>query len=137
MADIIRAVQYGCGPIGVAVGSLAARRRDIELVGALDVDPEKVGRDLGMLREGGEEVGVMVSDDAAALFAATDPDVVFHTTGSSFPGIFGQRRRRNVLAHKPPMNPSRGSLIAYPAPVAGPVQQLDPAPQRQPSQDCR
>jgi 4-hydroxy-tetrahydrodipicolinate reductase len=90
MADIIRAVQYGCGPIGVAVGSLAARRRDIELVGAIDIDPEKVGRDLGTLGEGGEEVGVIVSDDAEALFAATDPDVVFHTTGSSFPGIFSQ-----------------------------------------------
>ena len=45
MSDIIRAVQFGCGPIGVAVGSLAARRSDIELVGALDVDPEKVGKD--------------------------------------------------------------------------------------------
>ncbi len=90
MADIIRAIQYGCGPIGVAVGSLAARRGDIELVGALDVDPEKVGRDLGALREDGEDLGVIVSDDAVALFAATSPDIVFHTTGSSFPGIFGQ-----------------------------------------------
>ncbi len=90
MADIIRAIQYGCGPIGVAVGSLAASRGDIELVGALDVDKEKVGRDLGALREDGGELGVIVRDDAEALFAVTDPDVVFHTTGSSFPGIFGQ-----------------------------------------------
>ncbi len=90
MSDIIRAVQFGCGPIGVAVGSLAARRSDMELVGALDVDPEKIGKDFGSLREGGEELGVVVSDDAKALFAETSPDVVFHTTGSSFPGIFGQ-----------------------------------------------
>ena len=90
MADIIRAVQYGCGPIGVAVGTLAARRGDIELVGAIDIDPEKVCRDLGSLHPDGGDIGVVISDDAEALFESAKPDVAFHTTGSSFPGIFGQ-----------------------------------------------
>jgi len=47
MARRIRAVQYGCGPIGCNVATLAAKRSGVVLVGAVDVDPAKVGKDLG------------------------------------------------------------------------------------------
>lgn len=90
MSEVIRAVQYGCGPIGFAVASLAARRRDIELVGAVDIDPDKVDRDLGEMGEGADKLGVVITDDAASLFSETGPDVVFHTTGSSFREVFEQ-----------------------------------------------
>ena len=43
MVEKIRAVQYGCGPIGCSVAKLASQRRDIELVGAIDIDKNKVG----------------------------------------------------------------------------------------------
>lgn len=90
MADIIRAVQYGCGPIGCSVAALASRRDGIELVGAVDIDPEKAGKDLGEIAGLGQKLGVTVSDDADALFAETKPDVAFHTTGSSFERVFDQ-----------------------------------------------
>ena len=90
MADIIRAVQFGCGPIGCSVGALAAERAGIELVGAVDVDPEKVGQDLGRVAGLDRDLGIIVTDDFAGLIADKMPDVVFHTTGSSFEKVFGQ-----------------------------------------------
>jgi len=90
MADRIRAVQFGCGPIGCEVTSVAADRNDIELVGAVDIDPEIVGQDLRALAGLGRELGITVTDDAGSLFSETKPDVVFHTTGSSFRNVYGQ-----------------------------------------------
>jgi len=60
----------------------AADRTGVEFVGAVDVDPEKVGRDLGDVAGLDESLGVEVTDDAGDALAA-DPDVVFHATVSS------------------------------------------------------
>lgn len=90
MAERMRAVQYGCGPIGLSVARLAAERESFEIVGAVDIDPELVGKDLGTLAGRESELGVAVTDDAEALFERTDPHVVFHTTLSSFRRAFDQ-----------------------------------------------
>jgi len=90
MAEGIRAVQYGCGPIGLSVTSLAARRKDIELVGAVDIDPEIVGRDLGEMAALDDKLGVVVTDDAGTLLAEVKPDIAFHTTGSIFRNVYSQ-----------------------------------------------
>ena len=90
MADIIRAVQYGCGPIGCSVAALASRRAGIELIGAVDIDPEKVGKDLGQVAGLEQDLGVPITDDFVALAAGQKPDVAFHTTSSSFEMVFDQ-----------------------------------------------
>lgn len=89
MPEQIRAIQYGCGPIGCLVGLLAARRQDIDLVGAVDIDPAKVGRDLGEVA-GSDPIGLLVTDDAAALIASAGPHVAFHTTSSSAAAVADQ-----------------------------------------------
>jgi 4-hydroxy-tetrahydrodipicolinate reductase len=77
----LRAVSYGLGPIGLGIARLAHRRAGIELVGAIDIDPQKIGRDLGDLIGVGA-IGATVSGDAAAL-AGARADIVLHATGSS------------------------------------------------------
>lgn len=47
----------------------------MEIVGAIARSPEKVGKDLGDLTGLGRELGVTVSDDAAAVFQQTRPDI--------------------------------------------------------------
>ncbi|HEX77563.1 MAG TPA: dihydrodipicolinate reductase [Dehalococcoidia bacterium] len=90
MTQKIRAIQYGCGPIGCAVARLAWQR-GIELVGAVvRGDKTKVGRDLGELLGIDERLGVIVSDDADAVLAQAKADVVFHQTGSSLTAVFPQ-----------------------------------------------
>ena len=45
----IRVLHYGLGPIGAAVVKQIADRRGFKIVGAVDIDPAKAGRDLGKL----------------------------------------------------------------------------------------
>lgn len=77
----VTAVQYGVGPIGARLVQ-AAIGRGIEVVGAIDIDPEKVGEDVGTVAGLDREVGVEVTDDAGRALAE-EPDLVFHSTASS------------------------------------------------------
>jgi hypothetical protein len=74
-------VQYGIGPIGVEVARYALKKQGVKFVGAIDIDPNKVGKDLGELTVG-KRIGVRVTDDAEDLLAKTKPDLVLHSTGS-------------------------------------------------------
>jgi 4-hydroxy-tetrahydrodipicolinate reductase len=71
------AVQYGVGPIGSRLVETAVDR-GYEFVAAVDVDPEKVGEDLGTIA-GIDPLGVEITDDADEALA-TGPDVVFNST---------------------------------------------------------
>jgi 4-hydroxy-tetrahydrodipicolinate reductase len=77
----LTAVQYGIGPIGSRIAR-EAHDTGYEFVGAVDIDPDKRGRDLGDVADFGEEVGVTVTDDVEEALAE-EPDVVFHSTVSS------------------------------------------------------
>jgi len=73
----LRIVQFGLGPIGQASARLALDHGH-QLVGALDLDPDRVGRDVGEVL-GRDAIGAEVRDDVAAL-QEWKPDVVLHTT---------------------------------------------------------
>jgi 4-hydroxy-tetrahydrodipicolinate reductase len=88
MASSLTAVQFGVGPIGARIAQ-SALNRGVEFVGAVDIDPEKVGEDLGEVAGLGEETGAIVTDDAEEALAE-DPDVVFHSTVSSADAARGQ-----------------------------------------------
>ena len=92
-----RVALFGLGPIGVLAGKLALRRECIDIVGAVDIAPEKVGRELGELLDVPEPVGVTVTDDAVSLFAEEEPDCVLHTT-SSYIGQFADQIKLIVQA---------------------------------------
>ena len=47
MKKKIRAIQYGVGPIGTSIVRLMREKQAIEIIGAIDTDPAKIGRDLG------------------------------------------------------------------------------------------
>lgn len=90
-SESIRVVQFGLGPIGLgAAGFTLTKEPALKLVGAIDVDPEKVGRDLSDLLNSSEETGIVVSADAETVLDKTRPDVVLHTTGSFLPSVAGQ-----------------------------------------------
>ena len=86
----IRVISYGLGPIGLATARLANERKSIQLVGAIDVDRAKVGRDLGELLELDKSLGVIVEKDAAAAFKRLQPDVILHCTSSFLPAVKDQ-----------------------------------------------
>lgn len=79
----IRTLHYGLGPIGAAILKQVAGRPGFKVVGAVDVDPNKIGRDVGDLVGLPKRLGVKVSGDAVKALKATKPDVVVHCTSSS------------------------------------------------------
>ncbi len=84
MSDRIRIIQYGLGSIGRGAARLVSEREALQLVGGVDIDPEKVGQDLGDLLELGAPLGVAVRERLAAVLSRTGADVVIHTTSSYF-----------------------------------------------------
>jgi len=100
---VYRVVQFGLGPIGQEIARLAATRRSYALVGAIDIDPAKVGKDVGEVIGLPEPLGIPVRSDAEAVLAETKPDCVLHTTGSSFRQVFPQlelivRNQANIVS---------------------------------------
>jgi len=85
----IRIVSYGIGVIGRRLANLLLSKEGVEIVGAVDIDPNKVGKDLGDLL-GRDKLGVAVSDDADDLISSTKPDIVVHTTMSYLRDTYDQ-----------------------------------------------
>lgn len=84
MSTHIRVIQYGLGPIGSAVARHIVERPNLELVGGVDIDPGKVGRDVGDVIGLGRSLGFAVAESLSAALARTEADVVVHTTASYF-----------------------------------------------------
>lgn len=78
----IRVVLFGLGPIGQRIGHTILGKGGIEIVGAVDVDPEKVGKDLGELLGLGRRLGVVVTDDPDGLLDRIGADVAVVATTS-------------------------------------------------------
>ncbi len=90
MKKKIRAIQYGVGPIGASIANLMHEKRAIEIVGAIDTDPAKVGRDLGeVIGAADAPWGVKISADAADVLGQA-ADVVIHSTSSALPKVMEQ-----------------------------------------------
>lgn len=90
----LRIVQYGLGPIGQSTARTVLEKQNddyMTLVGAIDVDPNKVGRDVAdLLDDDRPDTGVPVRDDAEAVLEETAPDIVLHTTTSFLDDVFDQ-----------------------------------------------
>ncbi len=82
MRDSIKLIQYGLGPIGVSMTKLALQKKGLEYVGAIDIDPNKVGKDLGEIAGLGRSLGITVSEDARSILTQSGADIVIHTTQS-------------------------------------------------------
>jgi 2,4-diaminopentanoate dehydrogenase len=86
----IRAIQYGIGPIGASIVKLLREKESIEIVGAIDSDPAKIGKDLAEVVGASDGPwGVKVSGDAKGVLEQS-ADIVMHTTSSSLSKVMDQ-----------------------------------------------
>jgi 2,4-diaminopentanoate dehydrogenase len=88
----IAVLHYGLGPIGAGTLRVVAGRPGLRVVGAVDVDPDKVGRDVGEVAGLGHALGVTVAGNAERALAEARPDVVVHCTSSFLPDVMPQLR---------------------------------------------
>ena len=79
----IKVLHVGVGPIGAGVVRQVVTRKSLKIVGAVDVDPAKVGRDLGDVAGLGRRLGIKVTDDITRTIKTTRPDVAVLCTQSS------------------------------------------------------
>src|SRR5713101_2893845 len=86
----IRVVHFGLGPIGAAVAREIAKRPGFKIVGGIDIDTTKVGRDLGDIVGLPNRLGVKVSDDAAKTLKKLKPHVVLLCTSSLMKAVMPQ-----------------------------------------------
>ena len=80
----VKAVQYGCGKMSVFTMRYMLEK-GIEIVGAIDTDPNVIGKDIGEIL-GRENMGIIISDnkDAKKMLESTKPDICVVTTRSLF-----------------------------------------------------
>ena len=97
----IRVMHVGLGPIGAAVARQIATRTGFQIVGAVDTDPLKTGKDLADVIGGSARLRVKVTDDIHQTIRATKPDVAVLCTSSSLKAVLPQFEA--VLAHRVPI----------------------------------
>lgn len=107
----IRVMHFGLGPIGAAVVKQVATRPGFKIVGGIDIDPAKVGRDVGDVVGLNRRLGVKVWDDAAKALKKTEPDVVVLCTNSSIKKVMSQIE--TILKTKTPIV-STTEELSYP-----------------------
>lgn len=73
----ISVAQYGIGPIGAEITRLLFTKPWIRLVAAVDIDRNKIGRDVGEVIGLGRDTGIKVTPQVQGK-----PEVVCHSTGS-------------------------------------------------------
>jgi hypothetical protein len=106
----IRVMHVGLGPIGAGVVKQVATRKGFKIVAAVDVDPAKIGRDLGEVCGIGP-LKVKVTGDIARAIKAGKPDVAVLCTSSSLKKVVPEFQA--VLKHKVPIV-STTEELAYP-----------------------
>lgn len=104
-------MHMGLGPIGVGVVRQVAGRKGLKIVGAVDIDPAKLGKDLGEIAGLDRKLKVKVSDNISATIKATQPDIVVLCTNSGLKKILPQLEA--VLKHKVPVV-STTEELSYP-----------------------
>ena len=87
MSNTTPVLQYGLGPIGCAIARHVVASKGIELVGAVDIDPAKAGKDAGEVIGLDHPLGVTVVESLARAPAA---DIALHTTSSYLNHITAQ-----------------------------------------------
>jgi len=76
-----RVLVWGLGAMGSGVARNIVKKEELRLVGAVEKDPERIGKDLGEYL-GGEKTGRLVYSDIEKAIVETRPDIVVIATNS-------------------------------------------------------
>jgi hypothetical protein len=98
---MIRVLHVGLGPIGAAVARQIAARKGLRIVGAVDIDPLKIGQDVGAVIGADRALRVKVAVDIGETINASNPDVAVLCTSSSLKGVLPELME--VLKHRVPV----------------------------------
>ena len=86
----IKVVLYGLGSIGQCIAKTILEKKGVVIVGAIDIDPAKVGKDLGEILGLDRKLGVTVMDNPDELLAKIKADVAIVATTSYARTVYDQ-----------------------------------------------
>jgi 4-hydroxy-tetrahydrodipicolinate reductase len=90
MSEKIRVVLYGVGVVSSLIAKHLMEKEGLQIVGAIDVAADKVGKDLGDVIGLDKKLGLKVSNDVGAVLSKTKPHVAIHATSSFFKDTYEQ-----------------------------------------------
>jgi len=98
----IRIVQYGVGAMGSNMVRLLQGKPAVRIVGAIDIDPAKIGGDLGEVSGLDKPLGIKISYPPDVVLDSGPTDVVLHATTAFLKDAYPQimavlERRANVV----------------------------------------
>jgi hypothetical protein len=93
----IRVILYGVGAVGSRIAKFLLEKEGLEIVGAIDVAKDKVGRDLGEVLGIGKRLGVVAFDDVDATLSKVKADIAVHATSSFLKDVYPQLE--GIIAH--------------------------------------
>jgi 4-hydroxy-tetrahydrodipicolinate reductase len=86
----IKVIVYGCGVMGRKMAEALLEKKSFELVGALDINTQLVGKDLGEFLASKKKLGIIIGNDPKALFSRVKAQAVIHTTTSGLKSVYPQ-----------------------------------------------
>lgn len=84
----IRVIIYGCGVMGRKICEALLDKNDFEVAGAIDTNPELIGKDLGEILENPRVLGIRIQDDTD--LSKTNAQVAVVSTTSRLENVFPQ-----------------------------------------------
>ena len=86
----VRVVLYGVGAMGSRIAKFLLEKEGVEIVGAIDVAEDKVGKDLGEILGLDKQLDVVISNDPDAVFSRVKADIMVHATTSFLKQVYPQ-----------------------------------------------
>jgi len=90
LKEKIKVIIFGCGIMGRQIARVLLDKESFEVVGAIDIDPELIGWDLGDILGINKKLGIRIEKDPEVLFSKVKADAVVHTTTSFLEIVFPQ-----------------------------------------------
>jgi 4-hydroxy-tetrahydrodipicolinate reductase len=100
--SFLRIVQYGVGAMGSNMVKLLQAKSAARIVGAIDIDPAKIGKDLGEVASLNKSLGIPIAYPPEDVLDKGQIDIVLHATTAfledGFPQIMAiLERKANVI----------------------------------------
>jgi 4-hydroxy-tetrahydrodipicolinate reductase len=83
-------VIYGCGVMGRRITDALTQKKSFSIVGAIDIDDQLIGQDLGSIMGGDKNLGIVIQNNPEELFAQAEADVVVLSTISHLKKVYSQ-----------------------------------------------
>ena len=86
----IRAALCGVGAVGALIAKHLIEKQGIEIVAAVDTDPQKLNKDLAEVLKLQTRTGIMITDNVIEALKKTRPDIAIHATSSYLKQTYSQ-----------------------------------------------